>query len=97
MSIDFLEFLIYGLAVYRFSRLIVRDEVLSAPREWLWSKFPPESTKTGYLLTCMWCVSVWSASLFTISRIIIPEATYIVAFVLSLSAIAGLLSAYEDK
>jgi hypothetical protein len=45
----------------------------------------------------VWCVSVWSASLLVISRIIIPEATYIVAVVLSLSAIAGLLTAYEDK
>ena len=97
MSRDFLEFLIYGLAVYRLSRLIVRDELLSGPRERIWSKFPPESSKIGYWFTCVWCTSVWSASLFTISRIIVPEATYIVAFVLALSAVAGLLTAYEDR
>lgn len=91
------ELAIYGLATYRLSRLVTRDELLSGPREWLWKKFPPESTKIGYWLTCVWCVSVWSASLFVISRIIIPEATYVVAVVLSLSAIAGLLTAYEDK
>ncbi len=91
------ELAIYGLATYRLSRLVTRDELLSGPREWLWKKFPPESTKIGYWLTCVWCVSVWSASLFVISRIIIPEATNIVAIVLALSAIAGLLTAYEDK
>jgi hypothetical protein len=91
------ELAIYGLATYRLSRLVTRDELLSGPREWLWKKFPPESTKIGYWLTCIWCVSVWSASLFVISRIIIPEATNIVAIVLALSAIAGLLTAYEDK
>ena len=91
------ELAIYGLATYRLSRLVTRDELFSGPREWLWKKFPPESTKIGYWLTCVWCVSVWSASLFVISRIIIPEATNIVAIVLALSAIAGLLTAYEDK
>lgn len=91
------ELVIGGLATYRLSRLVTRDEVLSGPRNWLWKKFPPESTKFGYWLTCVWCVSIWSASLLVISRIIIPEATYIVAVVLSLSAIAGLLTAYEDK
>lgn len=91
------ELAIYGLATYRLSRLVTRDELLSGPREWLWKKFPPESTKIGYWLTCVWCVSVWSASLFVISRIIIPEAINIVAIVLALSAIAGLLTAYEDK
>jgi len=91
------ELVVYGLATYRLSRLVTRDEVFSKPRNWLWKKFPPESTQVGYLLTCMWCVSVWSASLFVISRIIIPEAIYVAATVLALSAIAGLLTAYEDR
>ncbi len=91
------ELAIYGLATYRLSRLVTRDELLSGPRERVWKKFPPESTKVGYWFTCVWCVSVWSASVFVISRIIIPEATNIVAIVLALSAIAGLLTAYEDK
>jgi hypothetical protein len=45
----------------------------------------------------MWCTSVWVASLLVISRIIIPEATQVVETVLALSAIAGLLSAHEDR
>ena len=94
---NFFELTVLGLATYRLTRLIVRDELLSGPRNWFWSKFPPETNKVGYLLTCVWCMSVWTGSLIAISRIIVPEATTIVAFVLALSAISGLLTAYEDK
>lgn len=91
------ELALYGLATYRLSRFVTRDELFSGIRNRLWKRFPPESTKLGYWLTCVWCVSVWASSLLVISRIIIPEATNIVVIVLALSAIAGLLTAYEDK
>lgn len=94
---NFFELTVLGLATYRLTRLIIRDELFSRPRDWFWKKFPPESSQLGYLLTCVWCMSVWTGSLIVISRIIIPEATQIVAFVLALSAISGLLTAYEDK
>jgi len=94
---DFLELTIACLATYRITRLIVQDEILNGPRNWIWKKFPPESNKFGYLFTCVWCTSVWVASLLVISRIIIPEATRVVEIVLALSAIAGLLSAHEDR
>lgn len=92
-----LEFVIAGLAVYRLTRLIIRDEILSTPRNFFWSKFPPESSLLGYLLTCPWCISIWVASILQISSIIIPEATYAVEIVLALSAVAGLLTAYEER
>ena len=97
MITDFFQLAIAGLATYRISRLIVRDEIFNRPRNWIWEKFPPESNKFGYFFTCMWCTSVWVASLLVISRIIIPEATQVVEIVLALSAIAGLLSAHEDR
>jgi hypothetical protein len=42
-------------------------------------------------------MSVWVGSGFVLSAIIIPVETYIVATISALSAIAGLLTAYEDK
>jgi hypothetical protein len=94
---NFLELTIFGLATYRLTRLINRDEIFAPLRNKFWKKFPPEKSHLGYLLTCTWCVSIWSASLIEISRIIIPNITRSVAIVLTLSAITGLVTAYENK
>lgn len=92
-----LEFLILGLATYRITRLIIRDEIFTRPRNFFWKKFPPEKSLLGYLLTCPWCISIWVASIIQISSIIVPEATYAVGAVFALSAIAGLLTAHEER
>ena len=92
-----LQFIILGLATYRTTRFFTRDTLFNPVRDWIWKKCPPESSRIGYLFTCEWCTSVWVGSGFVLSAIIIPEVTYIVATVSALSAIAGLLTAYEDK
>ena len=92
-----LEFLILGLATYRITRLIIRDEILATPRNFVWKRFPPEKSLLGYFLTCPWCISIWVASFIQISSIIVPGTTYVVAAVFALSAIAGLLTAHEER
>lgn len=91
-----LELVIYGLATYRLTRLITRDSITEPIREWIWKRRPPEKSKIGYLFTCEWCMSIWTASLLIASSII-TSVTDVVALVLALSAAAGLLTAYEDK
>jgi hypothetical protein len=90
------EFLILGLATYRITRLITRDVITEGFRNWFWKKWSPEKSKLGYLLTCEWCLSIWIASLMYIS-VMITSVTFAVAAVFALSAVAGLLTAYEDK
>jgi hypothetical protein len=90
------EFIILGLATYRLTRLITRDVIMDGFRNWFWKKWSPEKSKLGYLLTCEWCLSIWVASLFYISAMI-TSVTIAVAGVFALSAVAGLLTAYEDK
>jgi hypothetical protein len=97
IDMTLLQFLLLGLGTYRVTRLITRDTITASIRNAFWSKFPPESSRLGYLSTCEWCFSVWVGSGFVISAIIIPSVTYIVATVFAVSAIAGLLTAYEDK
>jgi hypothetical protein len=92
-----LHLVLLGLATYRATRLLTRDIITAKIREFLWKKFPPESSFIGYLFTCEWCLGFWVGSGFVLSSIIIPEITYIVATIYSVSAIAGLLTAYEDK
>lgn len=90
------EYLILGLATYRLTRLFTRDTILDSFRNWWWSKFPPEKHPLGYLLTCEWCLSFWVGSLVFVCYII-STATVLVVAPFALSAIAGLLTAYEDK
>ena len=91
-----LEFIILGLATYRLTRLITRDVIIDFIRNSVWKKFPPESSKIGYFFTCEWCMSIWIASLLYLC-FTITSVTVVVAVPLALSAIAGLLTAYEDR
>jgi hypothetical protein len=94
--LEWFEFVILALATYRITRLVTRDVITEGFRNWFWTKFPPESKKLGYLLTCEWCLSIWVASLLVASAMI-TSVTIAVAGVFALSAVAGLLTAYEDK
>jgi hypothetical protein len=91
-----LEFVILGLATYRLTRLITTDNIFETFRERIWKKYPPQSSKLGYLITCDWCTSIWVASIVVASVMIIPALVYVYA-VFAVSAIAGLLTAYESK
>jgi hypothetical protein len=94
--LGFFELTILALATYRITRLFTRDTILNTLRNRFWERFPPESTKLGYLFTCEWCLSVWVASVIFISAMI-NTVTVLVVAPFALSAIAGLLTAYEDR
>lgn len=91
-----LEYAVLAFATYRITRLFTRDSILEKSREWWWKKFPPEKHPLGYLLTCEWCLSFWVASLI-FACYIINTVTVLVVAPFALSAVAGLLTAYEDK
>jgi hypothetical protein len=92
-----IEFVILGLAVFRLTRLLTRDVILDEVRERIWGRFPPEYSKIGYLFTCEWCMSIWIGSLLYLSSILMPTTTSVITTILALSAVAGLLAAYEDR
>ena len=54
-------FIVGALAVKRLTRLIVEDKITEDIREAWFKRFPPETTKLGYLITCTKCTSIWSA------------------------------------
>jgi hypothetical protein len=91
------EFFFLTFAVYRTTRLIIRDSILDSFRNKLWDRFPPESTKIGYLITCPWCIGFWLSLGFYICYTIVPFQTLWVCYVLALSAAVGLLTALEDR
>lgn len=57
------EFAADMLATKRLTRLVVEDHILNDTRNKVWDKYPPESTKLGYLITCKACTSVWAAAI----------------------------------
>jgi hypothetical protein len=91
------ELILLGLGVFRLTRLVVRDEITAEIRNRIWNRYPPNKSMFGYLFTCEWCMSIWLASLFYLSSTIAPAPTRVLATILALSAVAGLLAAYEDK
>ena len=92
-----LEFIVFSLATYRATRLVTRDEIFSDTRNRIWNRFPPETTKTGYLFTCEWCSSVWLGLVFASWYTISSNTFRFFAVALALSAVAGLLTAYENR
>lgn len=93
---EIFHFLILSLATFRIARLLTVDYIFEWLRNLVWKRFPP-STHLGYLFTCMWCMSIWSASLIVICYTIVPTATVVVATIFALSAVAGLVSTRLDN
>ena len=97
LNISLLHFVVLCLAVYRVTRFFISDHLFSPLRDKFWGKFPPESTKLGYLLTCPWCLGFWLSLIFFTCYTIIPLPTLYACYVLALSAVVGLLTALEDR
>jgi Protein of unknown function (DUF1360) len=88
--------IVLALANVRLTRILLRDEIFSPVRERIWERYPPETTKIGYLFTCPWCISIWTATFLVLSYILIPTVTLVVAAILALSAIAGFVDQRLD-
>lgn len=96
-ALNILDFILLALATYRVTRLLVRDTIFASLRNRIWNRYPPETTRRGYLLTCEWCTSIYVGLGFATWYTISSEVVRFFAVALALSAIAGLLTAYEDR
>jgi len=90
---DFFLFVLICLATARLTRLITTDQILSPLRDRVWKKWPPESSKIGYVLTCDWCTSMWASSALVLMSIISTTLVVVVASVLAASLVAGAITA----
>ena len=87
---------ILALSTYRLTRLIIQDTITYQFREWIWGKFPPETSRFGYLFTCPWCMSMWVASLTVLGYTIAPTVITMLALIPALSGVASLIAARLD-
>jgi hypothetical protein len=92
-----LDFIILALATYRVTRFLTTDHLFEGPREKIFNRYNPSTSKIGYLFTCEWCMSIWIGLGFVFWYTINQEFTRFFAVAFALSAIASLLSAYENK
>lgn len=87
---NLIRFIVFVLSVYRVTRLIIQDEILDGPREWVFDRIKPDG-KLAYLLTCYWCTSFWVAIPFAILYITRPNGMMVAGLPLTASAVTGLI------
>lgn len=57
-----MNYLVAAIAAKRLTRLVVDDEITADLRAMWFNRFPPETTKLGYLVSCKKCTSFWTAA-----------------------------------
>lgn len=82
--------LVFLLATYRLTRLVIEDEIFDRPRDWIYRKVKPGG-KLEYLLGCPWCLSFWVAIPLMILYVFFPTGMMVVGLPLAGSAVAGLI------
>lgn len=80
------------LAVYRLTRLAIRDTILNRPRRWLVDRYEGGLVT---LATCPWCLAVWIAAVVVALTWAIPSVWAFPAFGLALAAGTGWLADRE--
>lgn len=83
--------MILVLSTYRLTKLLNDDYILNDLRQKVLKKFPPQSSKIGYLFTCYWCMSIWSAGCLLVLHKFAPEIYNFIALTLTASATTGLI------
>jgi hypothetical protein len=98
--IGFADMARIGLASYKISRLVAKDEVTSFVRAPVTED--PEATEPkpegaaralGELLTCPYCIGIWVASGLTYSLVLFPRQTRLVTTIFGAQALADFLNA----
>lgn len=84
------------LAIKRLTKLAQEDYLTEPIRSRLYEKFPPESSKIGYLLSCPWCLSMWIGAAYFLLRRSHPEFTDYLSSTLTASLVSGVLSEKAD-
>lgn len=95
---DIATLVICTLAVARLTRLITRDRITRAPREWLLRRLDAESL-TAWLIVCDWCASFYVGLGAGAVGTLVGWWTWawIVPLGLAFSYVAGWLASMEDE
>jgi hypothetical protein len=90
--------LVDALASYRFVKLVRDDRITEPAREAVQERTgPPDQSQISYLMTCPWCLSIYSGAALTLGRMRWPRTTNAVARIFALSALTGIASQHLDS
>lgn len=87
-----LQILLTIIATFRLTKLLNQDYIMNDVRKKVWEKFPPSTSKIGYIFTCDWCMSIWAAGALMLVRRFAPEIYDEILLILTASAITGIVS-----
>lgn len=85
-----------ALACYRLTRFVAEDRVPLGPLRDRFVEHRPDAAFTTWF-TCPWCSSMYVAAVVLGLHALLPAVWPYAAAVLALSAIAGLLSTWEQR
>jgi hypothetical protein len=98
MLFTFFQFLMLALVVYRVTRFVAADAfpLIAVPREWIIGKLG-EDHWFSYLITCMWCASVYisAATVAVFNHYVSVPMPY--AQAIAASALTGYLAMREPE
>jgi hypothetical protein len=86
---DLVDFVLLSLATARITLFVTTDTLAAPLREKIWKRYPPESSRYGYLITCNWCTGIYAATLVASMYRIVEKPMIFVSTILALSFVAG--------
>ena len=91
--VDTLDLAVDALATFRLTKLVIDDYITEPLRERIFNRFgEPGDSKISYLVTCPWCVGIYTGAIVALGRMIAPKTWSVAARALALSAVTGLLA-----
>jgi len=86
------------LACWRLARLLSVDEIFRPARVKIVARFG-EGGQIAYLVTCPWCISIWSSIPVAAVAVLWPDnrAVWAALLVLAGSGVAGIMQSVEDR
>lgn len=89
--------LILAFGAWRISRFLIEDHLFEGMRNRIWKRFPPESTRIGYLFTCYWCLGFWVSLVIAVGYILFGGWMTLAVLPFALSAVVGLIDARLNR
>lgn len=88
-------------ATARLTKLINEDYITQPFRDFIHKKFPRSEDNTpstvGYLVTCPWCMSMWSATALTLLAHTAPSISRPLNLILTASYFTGFMSQHVEE
>jgi hypothetical protein len=97
-GMDTITIILLMLASWRLARLVTVDRIAEKLR-WKVVDWAGHDSQRAYLITCPWCISVWSSIPLAAAVVWFPtnRGVLLLLLVLAGSGVAGIMQSVEDR